>query len=44
MVFANCLVSSVFPTPVGPANKKEPIGFSLFLKPTFESFIHEKQP
>ena len=24
----NCLVTSVLPTPVGPANKNEPIGFS----------------
>ena len=30
---ASCLASSVLPTPVGPTNKKEPIGRPDLLKP-----------
>ena len=30
---ASCLVTSVLPTPVGPANKNEPTGFSSLDKP-----------
>ena len=36
------MVSSVFPTPVGPENKNDPIGLSLFLNPTFDNFIDEE--
>jgi hypothetical protein len=29
MILASCRVTSVLPTPVGPANRKEPMGFLL---------------
>ena len=35
----NCFASSVFPTPVGPENKKLPIGFSGLPRPARESLI-----
>ena len=28
MTFDNCFANSVFPTPVGPVNKKQPTGLS----------------
>ena len=37
--FANCLVTSVLPTPVGPANTKLPIGLSGVFKPARDSLI-----
>ena len=37
--FASCLVTSVLPTPVGPANKKEPIGLSSFERPERDNLI-----
>jgi hypothetical protein len=33
---ASAFASSVFPTPVGPRKKKEPIGFLLDLRPALE--------
>ena len=36
---ASCLATSVFPTPVGPENRKQPIGFSGWPKPERESLI-----
>ena len=36
---ANCFANSVLPTPVGPAKRKDPIVFSLFLRPTLDIFI-----
>jgi hypothetical protein len=33
MVLASCLATSVLPTPVGPENKYEPIGFSESRRP-----------
>ena len=42
-MLASCFVSSVFPTPVGPANKNDPIGLSLFLKPILDNFIAEER-
>ena len=38
-VDANCLANSVFPTPVGPTNKNEPIGLSGSWSPALESFM-----
>ena len=35
----SCLDSSVLPTPVGPANKNDPIGLPESLNPARESFI-----
>jgi len=40
-MLASCFVNSVFPTPVGPANKNDPIGLSLFLRPILDNFIAE---
>ena len=36
---ANCLVSSVFPTPVGPVNRKDDIGFSSLPIPALAVLI-----
>ena len=36
---ANALANSVFPTPVGPKNRKEPIGFVGSLMPALERRI-----
>jgi len=36
MMKANCLATSVLPTPVGPENKKEPIGLSSLPKPALD--------
>ena len=41
IIKANCLLTSVLPTPVGPENKNEPTGFSSTLKPARASFIAE---
>ena len=38
---ASCLVSSVLPTPVGPVNKKEQIGFSSLPMPAFDVLTAE---
>ena len=38
---ANCLATSVFPTPVGPENKYEPTGFSTSLNPALDNLILE---
>ena len=35
----SCLQISVLPTPVGPANKNEPIGCSMGERPERDSFI-----
>ncbi len=35
----SCLQISVLPTPVGPANKNEPIGCSIGERPERDSFI-----
>ena len=43
IIFANCLLTSVLPTPVGPENKNEPTGFSSTLKPALASFIEEER-
>ena len=40
-VLASCLASSVLPTPVGPENKYDPIGFSISLKPARDDFIDD---
>ena len=40
-MLASCFVNSVFPTPVVPENKNDPIGLSLFLKPILDNFIAE---
>jgi len=39
IIEANCLLTSVLPTPVGPENKKDPTGFSSTLSPALESLI-----
>ena len=39
MILDNCLQISVLPTPVGPANKNEPIGCSTGDNPERESLI-----
>ncbi len=39
MISDNCLDNSVLPTPVGPANKNDPIGFPESLRPARESLI-----
>ncbi len=39
--FANCRVTSVLPTPVGPANKKHPTGFCGSRKPERANLIAE---
>ena len=36
---ASCLATSVLPTPVGPANRKEPTGFSGWPRPARDSLI-----
>jgi len=36
---ASCLATSVLPTPVGPENKYEPIGFSGWRKPARASLM-----
>ena len=41
-VLLNCLATSVFPTPVGPENKYEPIGLPSSLSPALASFIEEE--
>ena len=41
IIKANCLLTSVLPTPVGPENKKDPTGFSSTLKPALASFMAE---
>src|SRR3546814_959726 len=38
---ASCLVTSVLPTPVGPANRKLPIGLSGLARPERASLIAE---
>ncbi len=38
-VWANCLVTSVFPTPVGPENRQDTIGLSVFPMPALAIFI-----
>ncbi len=38
-ISANALVSSVFPTPVGPKNKNEPIGLFGSFNPTLPLLI-----
>ena len=35
---ANCFVTSVLPTPVGPASKKEPMGLSPDRSPALRQF------
>ena len=42
MILASCLLTSVFPTPVGPENKNEPTGFSSTLKPALANLIEEE--
>ena len=42
IIFANCLANSVFPTPVGPEKRNEPIVLSLFLRPAFDIFIADE--
>ena len=37
--FASCLQTSVFPTPVAPANKKDPIGLSSLPNPERDNRI-----
>ena len=37
--FDNCFANSVFPTPVGPVNKKDPTGLSGSDNPAWETFI-----
>ena len=39
IIEANCLLTSVLPTPVGPENKKEPTGLPSVLNPALASFI-----
>jgi len=39
MISDNCFDISVFPTPVGPVNKNEPIVLLSSLRPTRDSFI-----
>ena len=36
---ANCLQISVLPTPVGPANKNDPIGLSTCAKPERDNLM-----
>ena len=38
-ILASCLDISVLPTPVGPANKKDPIVLLSSLSPALDSFI-----
>ena len=40
-VLLNCLAASVLPTPVGPENKYEPIGFPSSRRPALASFIED---
>ena len=40
-VLLSCLATSVFPTPVGPENKYEPIGLPSSLKPALDNLIDE---
>ena len=40
-VLLNCFATSVLPTPVGPENKYEPIGFPSSLKPALASLIDD---
>ena len=40
-VLLNCLATSVLPTPVGPENKYDPMGFSISLKPARDDFIDD---
>ena len=40
--FANCLVTSVLPTPVGPANTKLPTGLSGAFKPARDNLIADE--
>ncbi|MCY1555903.1 hypothetical protein D9M68_926040 [compost metagenome] len=42
-VSANCLATSVLPTPVGPVNRYEPIGFSGSRRPARASLIAEER-
>ena len=39
MTFDNCFANSVFPTPVGPVNKKQPTGLSGSDNPAWEILI-----
>ena len=39
MMRANCLQISVLPTPVGPANKNDPIGLSTCAKPERDNLM-----
>ncbi len=41
MILANCLLTSVLPTPVGPENRKDPTGFSSTLNPALANFIDD---
>ena len=40
-VLLNCLATSVFPTPVGPENKYEPMGLPSSRSPALASFIED---
>ena len=40
-VLLNCLATSVFPTPVGPENRYEPIGFPSSLSPALASLMED---
>ena len=37
----SCLETSVFPTPVGPEKRNDPIGFSSGLRPALDNLIAE---
>ena len=39
MILLNCLLISVFPTPVGPVNRKEPMVLVSSLNPTLDNLI-----
>ena len=39
MMNANCFATSVLPTPVGPENRKEPIGLSILPRPALAILI-----
>ena len=42
MMFASCRQTSVLPTPVGPANRNEPMGFSPDLRPARDNLMAEE--
>jgi hypothetical protein len=39
MMLASCRLTSVLPTPVGPANRNEPMGFSPDFNPARDSLM-----